>query len=163
MTKKDQQTKQTRHTGVNWLCAGALLGAAAGSLAAQTTSAPPNNYLVHNLVSDLANTADHQDPNLRNPWGNGFGASPFWVGNNGTGTAPLYSGTGAAIPLVVTIPQAGNAGTASPVTGVIFNTFGSNANTFNVQAGKPANFIFCSEDGVISGWNGGVSGTKASI
>ncbi len=52
--------------------------------------------------------------------------TPFWVGNNGTGTATLYDGTGAAIPLVVTIPQAGNAGTAGPVTGVIFNAFASN-------------------------------------
>ena len=160
MTEKMHQRKTIRP---NWLCAVVLLAAAAGSMAAQTPSPLPNNYLVHNLVSDLANTADRQDANLRNPWGNGFGASPFWVGNNGTGTATLYSGTGAAIPLVVTIPQAGNAGTAGPVTGVIFNTFGSNANAFDVQAGKPANFIFCSEDGVISGWNGGVSGTKASI
>src|SRR5580698_4241843 len=89
----------------------------AASLAAQTT--PPNNYLVHNLVSDLPGIADHQDPNLVNPWGNGFGASPFWVGNNGTGTSTLYTGTGHAVPLVVTIPQAGNAGTDGPVTGVI--------------------------------------------
>src|SRR6202050_724323 len=109
MTKKKLQTK---HTRLNWLRAGVLLGAAAGSLAAQTTSAPPNNYLVHNLVSDLANTADHQDPNLVNPWGIGFGATPFWVGNNRSGTATLYSGAGAVIPLVVSIPQAGSAGTA---------------------------------------------------
>jgi uncharacterized protein (TIGR03118 family) len=164
MTEKTHQTAaHTKHFRLNWLCAGLLLGAAAGSLAAQTTSTPSNNYLVHNLVSDLANTADYQDPNLVNPWGNGFGASPFWIGNNGTGTSTLYTGTGAAIPLVVTIPQAGNAGTDGPVTGVIFNTFGSNANAFDVQAGDPANFIFCSEDGVISGWNKSVSGTKASI
>src|SRR5271154_2455623 len=148
---------------MNWLCAGLLLGAAAGSLPAQTTSAPPNNYLVHNLVSDLANTADRQDPNLVNPWGTGFGATPFWVGNNGTGTATLYGGTGAAIPLVVTIPQAANAGMAGPVTGVILNPFTSNKNAFDVQPGTPALFVFCSEDGVISGWNNGVSGTKASI
>jgi uncharacterized protein (TIGR03118 family) len=146
-----------------WLCAGVLLGVAASSLSAQTNNAPPNNYLVHNLVSDLANTADHQDPNLVNPWGVGFGSTPFWSGNNGTGTATLYGGTGALIPLVVTIPQAGNAGTAGPITGVIFNPFTSNANAFDVQAGKPALFIFCSEDGVISGWNQSVSGSKASI
>jgi uncharacterized protein (TIGR03118 family) len=147
---------------------GLLLAAAAGSLVAQTTTAPttaapPNNYLVHNLVSDLANTGDYQDPNLVNPWGKGFGATPMWVGNNGTGTAALYGGTGVAIPLKVTIPQAGNAGTAGPVTGVFLNPFTSNANAFDVQGGKPALFIFCSEDGVISGWNQTVSGTKASI
>ena len=158
-----QKTSLKKKTTIHWLRAGVLLAAAAGLLAAQATTAPPNSYLVHNLVSDLANTADHQDPNLVNPWGVGFGATPFWVGNNRSGTATLYSGAGAVIPLVVTIPQAGSAGTAGPVTGVIFNPFASNANAFDVQAGKPALFIFCSEDGVISGWNQTVSGTKASI
>ncbi len=134
MTEKYMTENHTKQNRFNWLRAGVLLAAAAGFLAAQTASAPPNNYLVHNLVSDLANTADHQDPNLVNPWGVGFGATPFWVGNNGTGTATLYTGTGAPTPLVVTIPQAGNAGTAGPVTGVIFNTFASNANAFDVQA-----------------------------
>src|SRR6202167_2501583 len=95
--------KHKTHSRLGWLWAGLLLGSA-GALAAQTTSAPPNNYLVHNLVSDLANTADHQDPNLVNPWGVGFGPTPFWVGNNRTGTATLYGGAGAATPLVVTIP-----------------------------------------------------------
>src|SRR5580704_17224815 len=160
MTEKTYRTKQNC---IHWLRAGVLLGAAAGLLAAQTTIAPSNHYLVHNLVSDLADTADHQDQNLVNPWGVGFGATPFWVGNNRTGTATLYGGTGAAIPLVVTIPQAGNAGTAGPVTGVIFNTFASNASAFDVQTGKPALFMFCSEDGVVSGWNQSVSGTNASI
>jgi len=164
MTEKTHQTKdRTKHIRLNWLCAGALLGAVAGALAAQTTSAPPNNYLVHNLVSDLPNTADHQDQNLVNPWGTGFGPTPFWVGKDGTGTATLYSGVGAVIPLVVTIPRAGDAGTSGPVTGVMFNEFASNSGAFDVQAGKPALFIFCSEDGVISGWNQAVSGTKASI
>src|SRR5580704_4118986 len=148
MTRKTYQiTRRPNNIRINWLCAGVLLGAPAGSVAAQTNSAPPNNYLVHNLVSDLANTADHQDPNLMNPWGVGFGRTPFWSGNNGTGTATLYDGTGTVIPLVVTIPQAGNAGTAGPITGVIFNpfAFASNANAFDVQPGKPALFIFCSQ------------------
>jgi uncharacterized protein (TIGR03118 family) len=164
MTQKTHQTTlQTKHIGLNWLCAGALLGVAAGSLAAQTSSAPLNNYLVHNLVSDLANTADYQDPKLVNPWGKGFGPTPFWVGNNGTGTATLYGGTGAPTPLVVTIPPGENAGTTGAVTGVIFNPFTSNVNAFDVQPGMPALFIFCSENGVISGWNEAVSGSKASI
>jgi uncharacterized protein (TIGR03118 family) len=154
---------QMRHIRFGWLCSRVLLAVAAARLGAQTTGAVPNEYLVHNLVSDLAGAADYQDPNLVNPWGQGFGATPVWVGNNGTGTASLYSGTGAVIPLVVTIPQARNAGTAVPVTGVSFNPFAANANVFDVQAAQPALFIFCSEDGVISGWNQTASGTKASI
>jgi uncharacterized protein (TIGR03118 family) len=163
-----EKTYQTRTNRTLCLRVGVLLGVAAGLLGAQTNSAAPNTYLVHNLVSDLPNIADFQDPNLVNPWGVGFGPTPFWVGNNGSGTATLYTGTGAAIPselseLVVTIPQAGGAGTSGPVTGVIFNTFASNTNAFDVQTGKPALFMFCSEDGVISGWNQSVSGTKASV
>lgn len=136
-----------------------------GSLPISLVSQGPNsnNYLVHNLVSDLKGIADHQDPNLVNPWGNGFGATPFWTGNNGSGTSTLYDGTGTATALVVTIPQAGNAGTAGPVTGVIFNAFSSNTGAFTVAAGKPSSFIFCTEEGVIAGWNGSASGTKASI
>ena len=61
------------------------------------------------------------DPNLINPWGNAFSpSSPFWLGNNGSGTSTLYDGAGNSIPLVVKIPSPG--GTApGTVTGVIFN------------------------------------------
>jgi len=131
------------------------------TLSAQT--APPNTYLVHNLVSDLAGIADHQDPNLVNPWGNGFGQSPFWIGNNGTGTSTLYDGTGAATALIVNIPAAGGGTTGGPVTGVIFNSDSSNTNAFDVAAGKPPSFIFCAEDGLISGWNPTVDSTHAKV
>jgi uncharacterized protein (TIGR03118 family) len=139
---------------------GLLISGIPSSFAQSSTS---NAYLAHNLVSDLPGIADHQDPNLVNPWGNGFGATPFWIGNNGTGTSTLYDGTGAASALVVTIPNAGGAGNAGPVTGVIFNSFGSNTSAFTVAAGKPSNFIFCTEEGVVAGWNGSASGTAASI
>jgi uncharacterized protein (TIGR03118 family) len=138
-----------------------LVAIATLSLSAQVSG--PNTFLVHNLVSDLPNIADHQDANLVNPWGNGFGASPFWTGNNGTGTSTLYDGTGAAVALIVTIPAAGGASTPGPVTGVIFNSFSSNTSAFAVAAGKPASFLFCSEDGVISGWNSSVDATHARI
>lgn len=125
-----------------------------GSLSAQ------NSYYVHNLVSDLTGMADHVDPNLVNPWGNGFSSgSPFWIGNNGTGTSTLYEDDGTAIPLVVTIPAAGGATTPGKVTGVVFN---GNANSFLISGQTPS-FIFCTQDGTISGWSPKVSMTKAQI
>jgi len=134
------------------------------ALAVSVSSLPAQNtYIVHNLVSDLPGMADHQDPNLRNPWGNGFGTTPFWIGNNKSGTSTLYDGTGAAIPLIVKIPAAGGASTPGPVTGVIFNSFSSNTAAFNAAPGKPAVFLFCSEDGVISGWNPTVDSPNAHI
>ncbi|MFZ0937168.1 MAG: TIGR03118 family protein [Bryobacteraceae bacterium] len=121
----------------------------------------PNTFLVHNFVSDLSGVADHQDPNLVNPWGNGFGATPFWIGNNGTGTSTLYDGTGAVLPVVVDIPATGGAKTGGLVTGVIYNTFASDTSAFAVAADKPASFLFCSLDGIISGWNSSVDSTHA--
>src|SRR5450432_4039785 len=99
MTKPNIRYRMFLHARL--LKTGVLLGIAAGSLAAA------NNFLVHNLVSDLPNTADHQDKNLVNPWGNGFSAgSPFWVGNNGSGTSTLYDGTGTATAIIAAIPAA---------------------------------------------------------
>jgi uncharacterized protein (TIGR03118 family) len=118
--------------------------------------------LQHNLVSDLPNVADRQDKNLINPWGNGFGASPFWVGDNRTGLATLYDGTGAVQSLVVSIPSPTGA-TGGRVTGVILNAFSSNTAAFNVAPGKPPNFIFCTEDGVIAGWNPTADATHALV
>ena len=133
----------------------AVLGTATWTLPAA------NTYLVHNLVSDLPGLADHQDKNLVNAWGNAFsGTSPFWIGNNGSGTATLYDGTGTPIALVVSIP--GPTGSSSPgaVTGVLFN---SSASSFSVAAGRAASFLFCTEDGTISGWNNSVDGTHAIL
>ena len=135
-------------------------GVLAATLVAQTTV--PNTYIVHNLVSDLPGIADQQDANLVNPWGNGFAGGPFWIGNNGTGTSTLYDGTGKATSLVVKIPSS-TGPTGGPVTGVIFNSFSASTGVLDVAAGKPASFLFCSEDGLITGWNSGVDATNARI
>ena len=163
MTKTDGSIQMVWNGG-RWIRAGLLASALIGSLAAQTGTAPAASisFLVHNLVSDLPGLADHQDPNLVNPWGNGFGQTPFWVGNNGTGTSTLYDGYGTATALVVTIPAAGGKG-AGPVTGVIQNAFSANVNVLDVAAGKPASFLFCSEDGLITGWNSTVAATAAQV
>jgi uncharacterized protein (TIGR03118 family) len=128
------------------------------SAATPATPSPQNSYLVHNLVSDLPDTADFQDPNLVNPWGIATTAtSPFWIGNNGSGTSTLYGTTGTAVALVVTIPT-----TAGPTGGAVSGTIANTTTSFSIADGKPASFIFCTEDGTISGWNGTVSPAGAA-
>ena len=114
-----------------------------------------NSFGQHNLVSDIPGLAAWTDPNLVNPWGVSFSpTSPFWVSDNGAGAATLYNGTGTPIPLVVTIPPpTGQQGPAAP-TGQVFNP-----NTANFGG---AHFIFATEDGTISSWQGS-SGTNAVL
>jgi uncharacterized protein (TIGR03118 family) len=111
-----------------------------------------------NLVTD--DPAFHPglltDPSLVNAWGVSFGpTSPFWVSDNATGLATLYSvnpvtNAPTKVGLTVTIPGDGS------VTGQVFNA-GSAAGAFNNDA-----FLFVSEDGTISGWRGAL-GTAAEI
>ena len=67
--------------------------------------------------------------------------SPWWVADNATGFATIYDGTGAKIPLEVMVP--------GDPDGTVHNDSGS----FQLQSGKPATFIFASEDGTFSAWN----------
>jgi len=133
----------------------ALYASFAGCLSA-------NSYLVHNLVADQSGVADHTDPNLVNPWGNAFSAtSPFWVGNNHTGTSTLYDGSGTQnTSIVVQIPSPGGMATGGAVTGVMIN---STATAFLLAPGKQSQFAFCSVDGIISGWNSTVDATHAQV
>src|SRR5208283_368948 len=111
---------------------------------------PGNNFFQTNLVSDLPGFAKVLDPDLVNPWGIALSPmSPFWVADNGSGLATLYNGSGAKIPLTVTIPPpAGQRFTAAP-DGQVFNP-----NSANFGG---AHFIFSTEDGTISAWSGGTS------
>jgi len=119
------------------------------------------HYTQTNLVSDIMGTAPVHDPNLINPWGlSRSTGSPWWVANNNSGTSTLYNGnTGAIIPIngngIVTIPppKGSPAGTQSTPTGTVFN----GSPDFVLPNGKPAVFLFATEDGTISGWNGGPS------
>jgi uncharacterized protein (TIGR03118 family) len=118
-----------------------------------------------NLVSDNQGghlSAQVQDNNLINPWGISFAPTgPFWIANNHTGTSTLYNvdpttDTTTVNPLVVTIaPPPGQTGPASP-TGTVFN---NDPNPGFLVNGKPAAFIFSTEDGTISAWNGGTQTT----
>jgi uncharacterized protein (TIGR03118 family) len=128
-----------------------LLAAFPGIMCAAT--APANAYLQHNLVADLPGVADVMDPNLVNPWGVSESASsPFWISDNGTGLTTLYNGSGVIIPLVVTIAPPKGGSVAAP-SGQVFN----NTTVFQLANGKPAAFIFVTEDGTMSAWNGGAA------
>src|SRR5713226_9155715 len=54
------------------------------------------HYKQTNLVSDIMGMAPVIDPNLKNPWGltRSPGGSPWWIGNNNSGTSTLYDGAG---------------------------------------------------------------------
>jgi uncharacterized protein (TIGR03118 family) len=137
------------------------------------------HYKQTNLVSNLSNQgAAVVDPNLRNPWGlTRSSGSPWWIGNNNSGTSTLYDGAGkpqnffpdphpdsngnginSPFDNFVMVPPPGFApGTQSAPTGVVFN--GSKTDFLLVpgKAGTQAIFIFATEDGTISGWNPGVN------
>jgi uncharacterized protein (TIGR03118 family) len=118
------------------------------------------HYTQTNLVADRPGIAAVTDPNLVNPWGlSRSSGSPWWVSDNGTGLSTLYDGTGKIAKLVVTIPPAdANSKTGTP-TGTVFN----GGQGFELATGKPAIFLFVTEDGTVSGWNPGVSPTTAVI
>ncbi len=152
-----------------------LFGVLSLSVAAQAAAAggeedrgnPPaaplatNQYLVTDVTVNSGSGAPNADANLINPWGlSRSSGGPWWISDNGTGLSTLYSGTGAVVPLVVTIPAAkAGSGTLGSPTGTVFN----GTQEFAVGAGKPAAFLFSTEDGTISGWNPGVNATNAVI
>ncbi len=105
-------------------------------------------YTQHDFVADEAGVADHSDAHLVNAWGLVSSAtSPWWVADNGTGTATLYDGHGVARALVVSIP-------GGAPTGIVFNGgAGFVVHTTTPPGAGPARFIFATENGVIAGWN----------
>lgn len=106
------------------------------------------------LTSDINAVGAFHDANLVNPWGMSISPSgPWWISDNGTGLSTLYTGTGAPQGLVVTVPSA-SGGSGTP-TGTVFN----GTTDFKIN-GQVAAFLFCTEDGTISGW---YSGTTAFI
>jgi len=120
------------------------------------------HYTQTNLVSNSAGIAPVTDPQLINPWGISRGSgSPWWISDQRTGLSTLYDGAGVKQSLIVTIPPADptnkNTPTGTP-TGTIFN--GSQTD-FLLAPGKPAIFLFSTNDGTIAGWNPAVAATLA--
>jgi uncharacterized protein (TIGR03118 family) len=115
-------------------------------------SPPANDFQQVNLVANNSSYgAITVDPSLLNGWGIAFAPSgPAWVSSNGAGLSNIYNAAGGIVRPSVTIP-ANNAPTGGTPTGAVFN----GTTGFKLSNGNPARFIFASEDGVVSGWNGG--------
>jgi uncharacterized protein (TIGR03118 family) len=149
-----------------------ILGAAA--LALQGVAAEAGvlrgAYVQTNLVSDLPGLAQHQDPDLKNPWGLSSGpVTPIWVSDNNAGVATIYRGDGTKFILnngtqqvpAVQIPAPGNVPGGTP-TGTVFN----GTTDFQVsQNGRTAasRFVFATEDGTIVGWSPSVDFSSGVI
>jgi hypothetical protein len=144
-----------------WLAAGFALSAGTAYAADDATTAPPNSYATHVLVSDGVVPAAHTDANLKNPWGIAF--NPFgdvWVADNESSVSTLYDGNGNPDSLVVNIP-AGMAGDGNP-TGIVYN----GSDDFVVHSGAASGaaiFIFAGEHGTISGWSPAVDPINAIL
>ena len=116
---------------------------------------PATSYEKHNLVSDGTIAAAHTDPNLVNAWGLVINPAPggfWWVSDNGTGLSTLYDNDGVPQSLVVTIPPPPGSSDSAAPTGIVFNSGGAFAVTQGGASGSSA-FIYCTEDGTISGWS----------
>ncbi len=135
--------------------------------AAQTTGA--NSYVQINLVSNTKGMAPVIDPNLVDPWGISIStSSPFWISNHLSGTSTLYNGGGTITPTVVKIPAAAAsaAGALGRPTGQVQNNLSTASPVpflLPTPNGKTASFIFDTDDGTISAWNGSVVASTAVI
>lgn len=130
----------------------ALVVAVAGPAAA-TDGEHAGTFQQVNLVSDQPGVAALTDPALVNPWGiSHLANSPVWVSDNGADVTTLYRTDTAGspvtkVPITVSIP-------GGAPTGQVAN----DTTAFVVPGtGQPARFIFVSENGDLSAWNGGTS------
>lgn len=111
------------------------------------------DYLQVNLVADTAGfDALRIDTNLENPWGISMGRTGiFWIACKNTSKTVVYDEEGNEELPAVSIPNNGRRGISSP-TGSVYNPTSS-----FVVNGKPARFIYCTEEGTIDVWAAGDS------
>jgi uncharacterized protein (TIGR03118 family) len=131
----------------------------ATSVASQSTSTVYSDTALVVDKAEVVATSKTVDANLQNPWGIAIATGlPFWIADNNSNLATLYSGAGAIETQEVTgsagtgiaIP-ASAAGVAANPTGQVYNGSGS----FLIATGKgqeTALFLFAGEGGTIAGW-----------
>jgi uncharacterized protein (TIGR03118 family) len=133
-------------------------GSGSGSQMVPTTTLLTDTALVSSKVGVVATTTII-DANLSNPWGLATAPGlPFWIADNNSNLATLYSGTGAVMTTEVT--GSNNVGIAIPASagGVPANP---NGQVYNGNGGfliptskgqETALFIFDGEGGTIAAW-----------
>jgi uncharacterized protein (TIGR03118 family) len=126
---------------------------------AQPASALFENKALVSSNSGVVTTVTTIDANLSNPWGLVTAPGlPFWIADNNSNLATLYSGTGAIETGAVTgsnavgisIP-ASAAGVQANPTGQVYNGNGGFLISTN-KAQETALFIFSGEGGTIAAW-----------
>jgi uncharacterized protein (TIGR03118 family) len=145
------------------------------------------HYTQTNLASDGFISTPLIDANLINPWGitRSAAGSPWWVSNNNSGTSTVYTYVNATVdssgnvltPPSLTKNLVGGNGVIIPLgkheptgttqaapTGIIQNS-GPDFSVGTTAAGAPAPaaFIFCTEDGTISGWSPAINPNAAIL
>jgi TIGR03118 family protein len=138
----------------------------AAALLVTAASAWATGFDWDNLQSDIHGVAELTDSHVVNPWGMARSNwSTIFVVDNGTGVATEYFQNGTPAPSfgnprVITIPRSAlNTEGANPT-----DTLWNNTSFFRVTNGTnrlPAQLIFVSEDGMISGWNPNLNNTHA--
>jgi uncharacterized protein (TIGR03118 family) len=153
--KKENDVKSMPFCKMFSTIAALILGfcTSGATVSAQTST---NNYKQTNLVADTSTVTPapaHVDANLVNPWGIAFfPGGPFWINDNNSGFSTLYDQTGMLVGTFTIPPPAGSTAAATP-TGIVANL----SQTGFIVGGKPSLFVFDTEDGTISGWNGGAT------
>lgn len=78
---------------------------------------------------------------------------PWWISENGSGTAALYNGAGVEQTLSVTIPPADPTNKKMPIGSPTATISNGSQRDFLLAPDKPAKFLFATVDGIIAGWN----------
>lgn len=139
------------------------VGALAAAVPSGAVDAPrraDHGFRERDLVSDQANRAELQDPNLVNPWGlvrTPSGA--IRVSNNGTNTSTVYTGARDNRPVIALSPVIQLPPDADP-TGIVRNDTDDFRFTVS-QRSAPARYIFAGEGGGLFAFNANVDPTHA--
>ena len=140
-----------------------------GQMQQQTTTGLNDTALVASNTGVVASAATI-DANLSNPWGLVTAPGlPFWVADNNSNVATLYSGKGVIQTAEVTgsndvgisIP-ASAAGVAANPTGQVYN--GTDGFLIPTSSGnEPALFVFAGEGGTVAAWAKDSGATAATV